>query len=356
MKLRRSRNTETPLQKVTKPTKSGTAKPDRQINMRTLREAETEKHFTGRNRDRRGSVLWSLRALLFTMVFACSAAQAQEAIEAWVQRYDGHGDRIDSYVKDMAVDASGNVYVTGESGCTDPPLPSEWATIKYSSVGVPLWTNYCGDPVGGGDARAIAVDAQGNVAVTGIEDWDIATILYSSAGIPLWTNRYRPPISPSEPAAMAVDANGNVFVVGYTGNSSGGNDYLILKYSSTGARLWTRTYSGPGDSYDFAQAVAVDVDGNVVVTGSSDDDYVTLKYSSTGALIWNRRYNGPGGWYGPGKGQDLPWAVAVDSEGDVIVTGRSDGGTNITSYATIKYRAPVSRYGRIGTMGPKTRM
>lgn len=87
-----------------------------------------------------------------------AAAQAQ-AIEAWVQRYDGPGNGDDSAYA-MAVDTNGNVYVTGSStaangqGCT---------TIKYSSTGTGLWTNRYSPGTAG---SALAVDASGNVVVT----------------------------------------------------------------------------------------------------------------------------------------------------------------------------------------------
>ncbi len=281
-------------------------------------------------------------ALFAVLALFPATAQAQEAIEAWVQRYDGHGDRIDSYVKDMAVDAGGNVYVTGELRCNDPP-GVEGGTIKYSSAGVPLWTNY----YGWGQVYAIAVDAKGDVVVTGVE-LDIATVKYSSEGVPLWTNRsyHTPASSSSDPQGMAVDANGNVFVAGWTSGASVG-DYLVLKYSSAGALLWTRIYtSGPGDTMDIAHAMAVDAHGNVVVTGrcadspTSGSDYLTIKYSNAGELLWTQRYNGPGSPKGPGTGYDDAWALAVDGEGNIIVTGMSESSTATTyipSYATIKY-------------------
>ena len=64
---------------------------------------------------------------------------------------------------------------------------------------MPLWTNrYNGPGNGDDDANAVAVDGSDNVIVTGIRlaaatTIDYATIKYSSAGVPLWTNRYNGP-------------------------------------------------------------------------------------------------------------------------------------------------------------------
>ena len=46
-------------------------------------------------------------------------------------------------------------------------------------------------------------------------------------------------------------------------------DYLTIKYSNSGVPLWTNLYNGPGDYEDFAWALAVDSSGNVFVTGIS---------------------------------------------------------------------------------------
>ena len=86
----------------------------------------------------------------------------------------------------------------------------------------------------------MAVDGSNNVLVTGYSCWqlqatyyDYATIKYSSAGVPLWTNRYRRAGESSDYAnAVAVDGNNNVIVTGYSGNGSG----PITRRSSIRAR------------------------------------------------------------------------------------------------------------------------
>ena len=91
-------------------------------------------------------------------------------------------------------------------------------------------------------------------------------------------------------------------------------------YAQGGIPLWTNSYHGPTNSYVAGGYVAVDGSGNVFVTGSSIGigsgiDYATIKYSSAGVQLWTNRYSALG------KFDDLPVAIAVDSSGNVLVTG-----------------------------------
>jgi hypothetical protein len=69
---------------------------------------------------------------------------------------------------------------------------------------------------------------------------------------------------------VATDNAGNVIVAGLTTDVMGGVDLLVIKYSGAGVPLWTNRYNGPGNGDDGAQSLAVDGDGNVLVTGHSD--------------------------------------------------------------------------------------
>src|SRR5262245_65819550 len=101
----------------------------------------------------------------------------------------------------MAVDGSGNVFVTGYSRFTDANGDDHfaYATIAYSGVGVPLWTNRHNGPVNGyvDQAAALSVDGSGNVFVTGSSTGggggasalDYAEIEYSGAGKPVVSDR-----------------------------------------------------------------------------------------------------------------------------------------------------------------------
>jgi hypothetical protein len=265
----------------------------------------------------------------------------------WTNLYNMPGV-VDDAPSALAIDRSGNVVVSGGSG-TGGGWTSDATTIKYSAAGEPLWTNHYHGPINGTDSGAgVAVDTSGNVFVLctsagsgGNPSYDYATIKYSSAGVPLWTNRYdgRGKQLGDVPVAIVVDGNGNATVTGYSDNGTD-YDYATMKYSSVGVALWTNRYNGDANGDDQAEAMAVDASGNVFVTGWSPPiGYLTIAYSSAGVPLWTNRYEQYGGAY----------AIAVDPSGNVVVTGMAGGSPN--TMATVKYAAvsPSLSMSRVGS-------
>ena len=177
-----------------------------------------------------------------------------------------------------------------------------------------------------GKPTSIAVDNTGNVYITGD-----STIEYNSLGNVIWQ---RKDLSGS---AIKVDNAGNVYVTGLIYDTTRhNNDYMTVKYNAFGFAQWAARYNGPGNGSDGATAIAVDSIGNVYVTGqsvgdTSGNDYATIKYNAFGFAQWAARYNGPG------NGSDGATAIAVDGVGNVYATGYSFSDTGGFDYATIKY-------------------
>ena len=124
--------------------------------------------------------------------------------------------------------------------------------------------------------------------------------------------------------AVVVDGNDDVVVT---------RSSATTKYSSAGVPLWTNSFVWPGSDDNEAYALTVDSDNNVIVTGLSGFfttyHYATIKYSSAGVPLWTNRYNGPG------NGDDIACAVAGDGSNNVVVTGYSLGSSGTNDYATI---------------------
>ena len=281
-------------------------------------------------------------------------------VQQWVAYYDGPGN-FNDYATALVVDAAGNVYVTGSSEGSS--TSHDYATIKYNASGVQQWVTRYNGPISSVDrASALAVDAAGNVYVTGyslvsITSYDYAnyaTIKYNASGVQQWVARYGVPGNSGDQAtALAVDAIGNVYVTGSSRVSSTSYyDYATIKYNASGVQQWVARYDGPGNSDDYATALAVDAAGNVYVTGSSigsstSYDYATIKYNVSGVQQWVTRYDGPG------NSDDQAKALAVDAAGNVYVTGYSNSLSTLHDYAKIKYNASgvqqwVARYNGLG--------
>ncbi|UOQ64712.1 SBBP repeat-containing protein [Hymenobacter volaticus] len=273
----------------------------------------------------------------YTTIRYSSTGQQQ-----WVTRYNGPANS-DDLAASVAVDAAGNVLVTGAS-YNGPTTSYDYVTLKYSATGQQQWeTRYNGSGNSDELPTTLALDGSGNVYVTGNaysgNQGDYLTLKYSTSGQQQWEARYNGPASGYDLARdMVVDAAGNVAVTGTSDDGTGNYDYATVRYATSGQQLWASRYSGAGNSYDEATAVAADQFGNVLVTGYANTggdnwDYVTLKYAPNGLKQWENLYNGSASSYDEAKD------VAVDAAGNVAVTGRSFNSSGLSEYATIKYAA-----------------
>jgi uncharacterized delta-60 repeat protein len=281
--------------------------------------------------------------------------------QQWVARYDGPASSADR-AQAIAVDNAGNVYVTGWTYVVPNSNNADYATIKYNSAGEQQWIAYYNGPGNLFDeATAIAVDESGNVFVTG-DSWgsggnlDYATIKYDSSGQQQWVARYNGPGDFADvPAAIALDNSGNVYVTGYSWGSGNDFDYATIKYNFSGEEQWVARYNGPGNNDDSARGIAVDSSGNVYVTGwsaagpSTGFDYATIKYNSAGQEQWVARYSGPG------NQADEAAAIAIDNSGNVYVTGSSLNSEANLDYATVKYNSSGQEQWAARYNGPANR-
>ena len=276
--------------------------------------------------------------ILFEIGFIISPVSCLAQI--WVRRYNGPGGD-DDVARDVAIDGSGNVYVTGDSYGSSKDV--DYTTIKYDSSGNTIWVKRYNGPGNWHDeVRAIAIDKDGNVYVTGNSvglnaDYDYATIKYDPLGNIKWVGRYDGSANDDDIAhAIAVDRSGNVYVTGTCTNSGTGSDYVTIKYSPTGDVMWVKKYNGPGNGLDVAYAMVVDDSTNVYITGLSEGsftgtDYAKIKYNSSGKVIWIRRYNGVD------DSIDIAEDITVDDKGNVYVTGYSYSSGKDWDYSTVKY-------------------
>ncbi len=257
--------------------------------------------------------------------------------ELWAVRYNGPASGEDMAAS-LTPDGSGNVVVTGSSqGVETGP---DYTTIKYGPGGEELWTERFVSPwVAGARSlpSAMHLDPLGNICITGsIDSNGYGTVKYDSEGNELWTAQYDNPVGYEYARDLAVDTEGNILVTGHTSGLESVEAYLTVKYDPDGNELWVALYDGAEGEEDVAASVAVDPSGNVYVTGYSEgtgtfSDYITVKYGPDGEEHWVSRYDGPL------SSTDIPVSIAVDSWSNVYVTGKSGGVGTGYDFATAKY-------------------
>lgn len=269
----------------------------------------------------------------------------------WQQSFGVEGNICGGTPADMAVDGAGNVYVTGYSYVMSSFLYRvDYVTFRYDTQGKLHWVRlYHGVANGQNFARKIVLNRSGDVYVTGAgyngdvanggTEMDCVTLMYNANGDQQWVRSFDWGHGGDNPRGLAVDRSGNVFIASESGGQTG-LDYVTVKYDTNATERWAKHYNGLASFDDTPCALALDSAGNVFVTGTAynghpndhgtDRDYATLKYDTNGNLLWLRTYNGPV------NSTDSARALVVDATGCAIVTGQSNGGKT-NDIVTIKY-------------------
>jgi hypothetical protein len=302
----------------------------------------------------------SIVALLISITFVLMAASAFAFTPAhlWSQRFGSMGNDSGQWV---AVDGSGNVFVTGYfNGTVDfgggglvSAGSEDIFLAKYDAAGVHLWSQRFGS-TSYDRGNSVAVDGLGNVFVTGYFNgtvdfgggglvsagsYDIFLAKYNADGVYQWSQRFGS-TGMDIGNSVAVDGLGNVFVTGYFNGtvdfgggglvSAGSFDIFLAKYNAAGAHQWSQRFGNTGSDYGYS--VAVDGSANIFVTGSfwgtvnfgggnlvsaGAGDVFFAKYNSSGTHQWSRRFGS--------TSSDFGNCVAADGSGNVFVTGYFEG-------------------------------
>jgi hypothetical protein len=288
----------------------------------------------------------------------------------------------------IAVDSSGNAYVTGSTASADFPVTSSafqttpggiFVTKLNPSGSALVYSTYLGANSNTDTGQGIAVDGSGNAYITGGAGsgfpttsgafqttcgggvycyyGDAFVTKFNASGSALVYSTYLGGSFADIGHGIAVDSSGDAYVTGRTGShdfpvtpgafqttcDDGNNcvadgDAFVTEFNASGSALVYSTFLG-GNSYDSGGGIAVDSSGNAYVTGAtssgdfpvtagafqttcgnpncgiSDDAFVT-KFNPTGSALVYSSYLG-------GSNADTGQGIAVDSAGNAYVTGQT---------------------------------
>ncbi|MDT7604050.1 MAG: tripartite motif-containing protein 71 [Acidobacteriota bacterium] len=208
----------------------------------------------------------------------------------------------------VATDLAGNVYVTDSS---EPAHGLQ----KFTSTGT--WQFSIGGFLN--SALGVAVDSSGNIYVGDQGNHRIRKFDSSGAPVTTWGSLGTGNTQFDTPMGVAVDTSNNVYVVDSANNR-------VQKFTSSGAYItqWGTTGSGNGQ-FTSPQGIAVDLSGNVYVADTGNNRI--QKFDSSGAFIESF------GTAGSGNGEfSSPGDVAVDSAGNVYVA--DSGNDRVQKFGT----------------------
>ncbi len=197
------------------------------------------------------------------------------------------------------------------------------------------------------EGQDVAIDSHDNIISVGSTYWnferdsnneeklDAFIIKFDSNGNKLWSRQFGAPDSPARVSrdsakAVAVDAQNNLYVTGYTdgtfvGSSSfGGTDIFVTKLDSNGNFLWKKQFGSTNS--DHVHAIEIDAAGTIYLAGTTYGAFATssstgsygdgflVKLTNSGDLVWKKQI-------GTSNQPDDFFAVATDLNGEIYVGG-----------------------------------
>lgn len=303
--------------------------------------------------------IWSkisrLLACVAGVLGLASTVVGEAPIFSWTAK--GGGPNAD-FARSIAVDGGGNVLLVGSyyesanfGGASLAASINKYSAylVKCNVQGSPVWGRSVVSP----DWHsiygvAVAAGNSGDVYITGYGEGAPSVFVskYDSGGEFIWTREESGHRTASYGLGVVASPDGGAYVAGYFGNSpntsvtfgtntltsAGNTDAFLVKYDSNGNAVWARRAGGLAGAY--ASSVAVDNEGNALITGTFSDiatfgsviligsaipNTFVAKCDSQGNFLWATRLSSGQVLSDIGNGRNN--TIATDARGNVYVGG-----------------------------------
>ena len=270
---------------------------------------------------------------LLAVAAACVAATwlagpAQAAPGSIVWKHAVNATASGDWLSETARGPSGSLYAAGQAGTY--PVSAMWV-VRYSAAGRQLWSGTWSSAAGSYNyVRDMAVDAAGNVYLCG-STWTVSTyprqavlVKYGPDGTFKWRTTWLEGSNWDEAMALGLDGDRQVYVAGTNDTGPGSEAYVAKFDRRTGERVWRYPWAGSGDA--DAWDLHVTAAGDCYVAGSTNatdpgalDEASLLKVTRAGAFAWARFWGGP-----ITAGPDTFTCITPAAHGAVIVGGSTE--------------------------------
>lgn len=293
----------------------------------------------------------------------------------WAKNFGGAGN---DFGFDIAVDGSGNVYVAGTFRGTATIGTTSMTSVDLDDIlvikidgssGSVVWAKGFGT-VGDDGAQGIAVDATGNIYITGYYGnmftggsavfgsttltsaggRDAFVTKLNSVGDVQWAKSFGGAIA-DEGYSIALNSAGDLYFTGKTTStskfgpvtlsSSGLNDAFVAKLNGSGDVQWAKNFGGT--DADAGRKIVVDNSDKIYASGiffgtagfdthsfisAGNADMFLMRLDATGAIDWVKQYGG--------SAYDDNFGLAIEGS-SVFMSGMIDGAasfdaTTLTSF------------------------
>ncbi|PJZ28400.1 SBBP repeat-containing protein [Leptospira kmetyi] len=270
----------------------------------------------------------------------------------WTRLFGGNGSGIQG--NSITSDSNNNVYIAGQvSGSIDGQIITGFYDLfitKYNSSGLRQWTHLMGVSTDETIAYSITSDQSGNTYIVGetngaldgatfigtpdFADRDLFIVKFDTNGSKQWTRLLGIASGGlSSGKSVTIDSVGNIYVTGTATTgfdglsfSGGGSGYFIVKFNSSGTKIWSKLFSGPRPF-----GIVCDNSGRIYITGSVFNvssldgvplsgvtDSFLIQFDNNGNKLWTRLTGI--------TGKDTKAnALSIDSSGNVYITGNTTG-------------------------------